>query len=203
LSKGLFIVSGPSGAGKDTLVELAIKKIGGLRVCVSHTTRRPRGDEQEGVNYFFVEEEAFQAMIRAGELAEYTNIHGNFYGTSKSELNKAASGEADLLLVIEGDGATQIKSLYPEAILIFVLPPDLETLRRRITSRGEDDPDEIERRIKNVQAELAYVERFDYLVVNGELDRAAGDLASIIRTYQLTKSRVWPPVAEKFRGASE
>ncbi|HPM76137.1 MAG TPA: guanylate kinase [bacterium] len=181
----IFVITAPSGSGKTTLCRNVIKRLqGAIRYSVSHTTRPPRGKEKDGVDYHFVSDEDFQQMIAADELAEWAAIHGHSYGTSKAEINRAYTEHVDLFLDIEGQGALQIKRLYPEAVMIFILPPNWESLRQRLTERNTDSPEEIERRLANAQRELQFTEYYDYVVVNDDMQLAIQSLEAIIRAHR-------------------
>jgi len=178
----LFVVTAPSGGGKTTLCRKVIERLGAtIRYSVSHTTRPPRGREQDGVDYHFVEDARFDEMIAQGELAEWAVIHRHRYGTSHKEINEALGAGVDLFLDIEGQGAMQIKQQFPQAVMIFVVPPDRETLQRRLQKRSTDDPAEVQRRLNNATQELTYSQHFDYVIVNDDLQQAIGDLESIVR----------------------
>ena len=171
-----------------------------LRTAVSHTTRPPRGQEQDGVQYHFVSKETFQEMITADKFAEWTQIHSNFYGTSHQEIVEAEQQNVGLILEIEGHGALQIKGKYPRAATIFILPPSIDELRARMVHRGENTPDEIERRIQNAIAEIQYVEQFDYVVINDDFETAVSQIESIISAERLRKHLVWPRISSRFKG---
>ncbi|HPQ70695.1 MAG TPA: guanylate kinase [bacterium] len=181
----IFVVTAPSGSGKTTLCRKVIERLQHtIRYSISHTTRPPRGKEKNGVDYHFVSDEEFQQMIANEELAEWAGIHRHSYGTSKAELNRAYAEHVDLFLDIEGQGALQIKQLYPEAVMIFILPPSWEVLRQRLTERKTDSPEEIERRLANAQRELQFAEHYDYVVVNDDLKLATQNLEAIIRAHR-------------------
>lgn len=194
--KGLFIISGPSGAGKSSLCREVLSKLSGIRTSVSHTTRKPRGAEQNGIHYHFVDRPTFEQMIKEDLFAEWTQIHGHYYGTSHEELQ---TSEGDLILEIEGHGALQIKGKYPEACTIFILPPSMDEFQKRLKSRNEDSDAEMERRLKNVRAEIRYVDQFDYLVINDDFYKAADDLMTIIRTGRMRRRLIWPMIEDRFR----
>jgi len=197
--RGLFIVSGPSGAGKSSLCGELIKVTKDVKLSVSHTTRAPRGNEVSGKEYYFVDKKAFKTMLDEGGLAEWTQIHGNYYGTSHKELNLIKSGDKDIILEIEGHGALQIKGQYPLAKTIFILTPDLETLRKRIMERGENEAGEIDSRMRNALAEIDYVEQFDYLVINDDFKTALSDLMTIIHANRQSRGFVWSKYSENFK----
>lgn len=198
--KTIFIITGPSGVGKSSLNTAMLRRMNGIRMSVSHTTRKPRGKEMDGVQYNFVDKQTFKDMLDEEKFAEWTQIHGNYYGTSHYELQSVQRDETDLILEIEGHGALQIKGQYPLAKTIFILPPSLAELRKRIVGRSEDAPEEIERRLKNAVAEIEYVEQFEYLIVNNEFDTALFELETIIKSDRLSRARQWPALADRFKG---
>jgi len=177
----LIIVSAPSGAGKTTLCRRVIAELGGtIRYSISHTTRPRRGQERDAVDYHFVSDARFDEMIAGGELAEWATIHRRRYGTSKAEIATASSEGIDLFLDIEGQGAAQIKRQYPEALGVFILPPSLDVLRERLLPRGTDDPAEIARRLENARREADYIDNYDYIIVNDDLDAAVRALTAVV-----------------------
>ena len=182
MNKGLpIVISAPSGCGKDTILEQLYKKNANLTQSVSATTRAMREGEIDGVSYHFTTVEAFEKMIANGEVLEYTQYCGNYYGTLKSEVERAKSLGKHLILEIEVDGATQIKRQYPEAVLVMVTPPNAAEQSRRLHSRGRDTEESIARRLKRAEAELEYLPKYDYLIVNesDKLDRATEDFLTI------------------------
>lgn len=197
--RGLFIVSGPSGAGKGSLCKELIKSMDNIKVSVSHTTRPPRGNEIDGKNYYYINTESFKKMVEEGGFAEWTQIHGNYYGTSHAELKSVDSGDEDIILEIEGHGALQIKGQYPMAKTIFVLTPSLEVLKERIKGRQEDSKEEIERRMANAFSEIDYIDQFDYLVINDILENALYDFKTIIHANRQRRVLLWPKLSEKFK----
>lgn len=195
-----LILSAPSGAGKSTLVREVRARAGGLGFSVSHTTRPPRAGEAEGVDYHFVARPAFEAMIRAGAFAEWAEVHGNLYGTSLEALRDRLEQGEDVLLDIDVQGALQIAEKVPGAVLVFVLPPSWAELRRRLTGRGLDAAEVVERRLANARGELEQALRYDYLVVNDHLDRAADELCSIVRAERCRAARRRPRVEALLAG---
>ena len=198
--KGLFIITGPSGVGKSSLTGALVNKLSDIRVAISHTTRSPRGDEKHGVHYYFIDKETFNKMIEEKKLAEWTQIHGHYYGTSHEEIQTVERDESDLFLEIEGHGALQIKGQYPMALTIFVLPPSLRDLRQRLEERGTDSQEEIDRRMKNALAEIEYIEQFEFIVINDVLKQAADQLEYIVQAHRLRRKAVWPSIADRFKG---
>ncbi len=190
----LFVVSAPSGAGKTSLLRRLVARTESLQVSVSHTTRAMRTGEREGKDYFFVDVAAFEAMVARGEFVEHARVFGNLYGTSLLTINQALAGDSDLVLEIDWQGARLIRDLYPAAITVFILPPSLEELRKRLELRGEDDPEVIDRRMQAACAEISHYPEYDYLVVNEDFDQASADLAAIVRACRLrTHLSRWAP----------
>ena len=187
----LFIVSSPSGGGKTTLIRRLLAKPPGepLRFSVSHTTRPRRDGEGDGREYHFVSAADFEKMARAGEFLEHNEVHGNFYGTAKSEvLPRLAAGE-DVILDIDVQGARDIRQAIPEAVSIFIVPSSVEELERRLRMRGLDGEDAIRKRLINAAKEIAQAEDFQYVIVNDDLDRAGLELESVVRAARLTPAR--------------
>jgi len=188
----LFIVSSPSGGGKTTLIRrLLAKPPGGeaLRFSVSHTTRPRREGEQDGREYHFVSAAEFESMARHAEFLEHNEVHGNFYGTAKSEvLPRLAAGE-DVVLDIDVQGARDIRAAYPQAISIFIVPSSAAELETRLRKRGLDGEDAIRKRLINAAKEVAQADSFQYVIVNDELERASLELESVVRASRLTPER--------------
>jgi guanylate kinase len=176
----LFVISAPSGAGKTSLCHEVIDIFPRLRHSVSYTTRLPRAGEREGVDYHFVSAETFDAMIAAGEFAEWAEVHGNRYGTSLKTLSDCRAAGCDVLLDIDCQGAAQLRERCPDGVFIFVLPPSFEELERRLRGRNTDDPEVIKRRLHNARSEMQQLVWYDYLVINDDFNRASRDLQSIM-----------------------
>ena len=176
----LIIVSGPSGAGKSVLVGHVLRRMPHVRFSVSYTTRAPRGNEQDGVEYFFIEREAFQSLIRGDELLEWAEVHGNYYGTSRRFVDEVLRQGEDVLLDIDVQGARIIRAKRPEAVGVFILPPSYRVLRERLTRRSLDAGFEIEKRLKIACKEIGQYRNYDYLIINGELDSSVAELESIV-----------------------
>jgi guanylate kinase len=181
----LFCVAAPSGAGKSSLVKALLELDARLAVSVSHTTRKPRGQEQDGREYWFVSETDFRAMIERGEFFEWAQVHGNLYGTSRHAIQARLQRGEDVVLEIDWQGALQIKRLFPHAVLIFVLPPSWEELRQRLTRRGEDGPEVIETRMMNARLEVAQARHFDFVIINSLFDTALFDLKAVVHSQRL------------------
>ena len=176
----VFVISAPSGAGKSTLCGLVRKRLPGLAYSVSLTSRAPRPGETDGRDYHFVSREDFEGRIKSGEMAEYAEIFGNYYGTSRKVLAESLERGQDILLDIDIEGAAQLKPFFPEGVFIFLLPPSREELERRLRSRGTEDETTIKRRLARAGEEMALAGKYDYQVVNEDLDRAVDEVAAII-----------------------
>jgi guanylate kinase len=174
----IYVISGPSGSGKSTLIRLVLAVLEGVGFSVSHTTRDIRDSEVEGRDYFFVSEEEFKRKVRRNQFVEWAVVHGDYYGTSRRELRKGA--RLDLLLDIDVQGARQIKKKVREAVLIFVLPPSFDVLKRRLVERGQESVTAVRRRLAAAKQEIQEYSWFDHAIVNGNLDEAVQNLASII-----------------------
>ena len=181
MNKGrLFVISGPSGTGKGTICKELIKD-DKIRLSVSMTTRNPREGEVHGVSYYFATKEEFLQKIEAGGFLEYAEVFGNYYGTPKMEVLELLDEGIDVLLEIDVQGALQIKEVYPEAVLVFILPPSMEELRIRLTGRGTETQEVVERRLGEAAKEISYVKHYDYAVINDDLEEAIDNVKSVIR----------------------
>jgi guanylate kinase len=185
----LFIVSAPSGAGKSSLVNAVLGEDPQLVLSISYTTRLPRPGEQHGREYFFVEKDAFLAMASAGEFLESAEVHGNFYATSQKQIADVRASGRDVLLEIDWQGAQQVRRLFPDAIGIFILPPSLAELERRLRGRGQDSDEVIRRRLAAAADEMGHVAEFDYVIINKDFDDARRDLAAVVRASRLVLAR--------------
>jgi guanylate kinase len=181
----LFVVAAPSGAGKSSLVKALLELDAKLMVSISHTTRAPRGQEQHGREYWFIGEPEFRQMVATGAFFEWAEVHGNLYGTSRKAIEERMAAGEDVVLEIDWQGALQIKKLFPNAVLIFILPPSYEELRQRLRRRGEDQPEVIEQRMVNAREEVAQARHFDYIVVNALFETALFDLKAIVHAQRL------------------
>ncbi len=181
----IFVVSAPSGAGKSSLVKALRSFDARVYPSVSHTTRGPRGQEKHGREYFFVSDQEFDTMVANQGFVEWANVHSRRYGTAKKTLQERVQEGADVLLEIDYQGALQVKQAFPNAVLIFVLPPSWEELRSRLETRGEDAPEIIELRLKNAAEEMAQVGKFDFVIINELFETALFDLKAIIHSQRL------------------
>jgi len=181
----LYIISAPSGAGKTSLVAALAAQVPSVRVSVSHTTRAMRPGEVEGVNYHFVSRDSFSAMQQRGEFLESAEVFGNGYGTSQEKVRQTLAQGFDVVLEIDWQGAQQVRRLMPEAHSIFILPPSRVALRERLTSRGQDSLETIERRLREARLEISHCAEYDYLVVNDVFSEALADLKAIFRSNPL------------------
>ena len=181
----LFVVAAPSGAGKSSLVKALMELDNQVQPSVSHTTRAPRGQEKHGREYFFVSSQEFDNMVLSDAFVEWAHVHGQRYGTSKKMIEDRMAQGADVVLEIDYQGAIQIKRMYANAVLIFILPPSWEELRSRLERRGEDAPDIIEMRLKNAAEELAQAKEFDFVIINEIFERALFDLKAIVHAQRL------------------
>ncbi len=184
----VYIVSAPSGSGKSTLVNELFKMVRNLDFSISYTTRRPRGSEQDGKEYFFVSREKFEAMIVADEFLEHATVFGNYYGTARRFLRDAENRSNDLLLDIDVQGASKIKEKIPEAVSIFILPPDREKLEWRLRNRGLDSEEVIRRRLDTARREIENYSKYDYILVNNLLEQSADQLRDIVLAERLLRS---------------
>jgi guanylate kinase len=191
----LYIVSAPSGAGKTSLVKALLDAHPQIRVSVSHTTRPMRPGEVDGVNYHFVSREEFLQRLEHGEFLEHAEVFGNLYGTSQRWLEQTLSEGYDLILEIDWQGAQQVRRLMPHAKSIFILPPTQEALRQRLTNRGQDSDEVIEKRMREAVSEMTHYVEYDYLVINDDFAHALIDLQAIFRANQLLQA----PQQQRFR----
>ena len=184
----IFVVSGPSGSGKSTLIRELRQKVPGLGYSISHTSRPPRGQEKNGVEYHFVSKESFQKMVENGEFVEWAEVYQDLYGTSVSSLRSQITMGLDVIMDIDVQGARNIKDHFKDAILIYVLPPSLEILEKRLRERGTDDEKAIRTRLKKAGKEIKNCVSYDYLVFNDQLDQAVEEMKSILIAERCRKS---------------
>jgi guanylate kinase len=185
----LFVVAAPSGAGKTSLTRALLAKEPAIRLSVSYTTRPPRPGEKDGVDYHFVTPERFAALNDAGEFLEHAHVHGNWYATSAIWLKAQVDAGQDVLLEIDWQGAAQVRRLVPGSVHIFILPPSLDSLRERLTLRGQDDAATIQRRLAAAREEMKHCGEFDYVIINQEFASAVDDLRAIVRASRLRGTR--------------
>jgi guanylate kinase len=185
MAGALFIVAAPSGAGKTTLVKMLLERDAGIGLSVSYTTRAPRPGEQNGREYHFVDLAAFLAMRERGEFLESAEVHGNHYGTSRVWIERQMATGQDILLEIDWQGAQQVRKVFPGCVGIFVLPPSVEELERRLHGRGQDSAETIARRTAAALDEMRHVNEFDYVIINNKLPEAVEDLLSVVRAVRL------------------
>jgi guanylate kinase len=181
----LFVVSAPSGAGKSCLVRALREFDARVSPSVSHTTRAPRGQEKHGREYYFVSDQEFDTMVSNNAFVEWANVHSRRYGTAKKALEERIQVGTDVLLEIDYQGALQVKEAFPNAVLIFILPPSWDELRARLENRGEDAPEVIELRLTNAAEEMAQVAKFDFVIINELFESALFDLKTIIHAQRL------------------
>ena len=176
----MFVITGPSGVGKGTLIRSLRERVPGLELAISATTREPRPGERDGVDYHFLGDDEFARRVDAGEFVEHADYSGRRYGTLRSELERGlASGDA-VVLEIEVQGARQVRQAIPDAVAVFIAPPDDAALRERLTARGTDSERQIERRLQTAREELAAKDEFRHVIVNDDLDRAGDELAALV-----------------------
>jgi len=188
--KGLiFVISAPSGTGKTTLCDRLLKILPDLKMSISHTTRQPRPYEKNGIDYFFIDKKNFEKMIANDEFIEWAEVYGNFYGTSKKVIFDLIKEGYDILLDIDTQGAKNIRKLYPDSVLIFILPPSLQELEKRLLLRNEDR-DIIDKRLSKASQEISQYKFYDYIVINDSIEKALNDLLCIIYAERLKIKQV-------------
>jgi guanylate kinase len=183
----LFVVVAPSGAGKTSLVDALLKRDPNIKLSMSYTTRAPRAGEVDGVDYHFVDRARFEEMIATAEFLEHANVYGNYYGTSRRWIERELAGDHDVLLEIDWQGARQVRTLFKRMTGIFILPPSLAELRRRLEGRGKDTPEAIERRMASAREEISHVLEFEYIIVNDRFDSALEDLLAVVRAMRVSR----------------
>jgi guanylate kinase len=181
----LIVVAAPSGTGKSSLVKALLELDSHLGVSVSHTTRAPRGQEQDGREYHFIDEARFRAMVAGDEFVEWAEVHGRLYGTSHTAIAERLAGGQDIVLEIDWQGALQIRRQFADAVLVFILPPSWQELLQRLQRRGEDDAAVIEERMRNAREEVAQAKHFDFVIINGLFETALFDLKTIVHSQRL------------------
>lgn len=195
----LVVVSGPSGAGKSTVLARALAEMDRLRFSISHTTRTPRPGEDDGVQYHFVSKDAFAAMKARGEFLEWAQVHGELYGTARSEYDRAREQGVDLLLDVDVQGAAQVRMQFADAVSVFILPPSYIALERRLRGRGSHEESQFRRRLAAAREELGLYDEYEYAIVNENLEDSVFDLKSVIRAARCRTTRV-KAVAQRILG---
>lgn len=185
----LIVISGFSGVGKGTVIQLVLDALPNLRFSISCTTRNPRASEEDGVNYFFLSEQEFEDKIANGEFVEYTKTFTNYYGTLKSEIDKPLSKGVDILLELNVVGAKNVKELYPDCVMIFVTPPSIEALKTRLIGRGSETLESLNRRLREIESESKDIDKYDYVVTNHVAKNCADEIVHIIQSEHLKTSR--------------
>lgn len=194
----LYIVSAPSGAGKTSLLKSLVESAADLCVSVSHTTRNPRPGEVDGEHYHFVAKEDFEHMVSEGEFIEHARVFDNYYGTSSAAVDRDLSNGSDVVLEIDWQGARQVRKRFPSSVSIFILPPSIDELRRRLSARGQDSAEVVERRMQDALAELSHFDEYEYQVINDDFNEALDDLRSVMRTQRLHLDRMRNWVEDNF-----
>jgi guanylate kinase len=179
----LFIISAPSGAGKTTLVKAVLQQFRDVLYSISYTTRKPRADEQDGIDYHFISKQDFKKGINKGRWAEWAEVYGNYYGTSAEFIEKGLSSGCDILLDIDVQGTLQILKHYPDSVTIFILPPSMNALRKRLEMRGSDSQAVIEKRLFNAKKEMTQKKMYRHIIVNDILSEAIKELSAIFKKY--------------------
>jgi guanylate kinase len=194
----LFVITAPSGAGKTSLINAVLAEDARLRLSVSYTTRPPRPMEQNGREYHFVDDASFLAMLERGEFLESAEVHGHRYGTSQKVIDGTLDGGRDLVLEIDWQGAQQVRRLHPECVRVFVLPPSLSELEKRLRARGQDSDQVIARRMAAAKDEIAHAPESDYVIINKDFENAKRDLLAIFRAERLRTERKLAQAGELF-----
>lgn len=180
----IYVVSGPSGVGKSTIIRNVMERVPDLTYSVSHTTRSPRGREANGVEYYFVGKDVFEDLIDKGAFVEWAKVYDDYYGTSVSSLQGQLGQDRDVILDIDSQGARNIKNHFSESVLVFLLPPSFEELEKRLVKRETDKKDVIKRRVQKALAEIGNCKWYDYIIFNEDLEKAVEEMVSIIKTQQ-------------------
>jgi guanylate kinase len=199
----VFVVSAASGTGKSSVLARVISALPGLRFSVSHTTRSPRSSEKNGVHYFFIQRDEFETMIESDRFLEWAEVHGQLYGTSRAEVERARADGVDLILDVDVQGAAQVRSRLPEATTVFLVPPTRAALEERLRGRGRQAENDVRRRLSAARTEIARCREYDYLVVNDRLDECVAKVQSIIRASRCRRSRMIAEVERVLRTFSE
>jgi guanylate kinase len=198
MSGNLFVFSAPSGAGKSTIIKALKERIEGLGYSISHTSRKPRGSENDGIDYHFLKKETFRSMIDAGAFVEWAQVYDDLYGTSFSSLDEQTASGLDVLLDLDTQGAKNIKKHFKNSVLIYVLPPSLDVLEKRLMARGTDDETVIKSRMKKTSNEIKQCVWYDYIIVNDDLEKAIKEAQAIILSVRFRTDQQAPIVKEMF-----
>ncbi|HHP7236595.1 MAG TPA: guanylate kinase [Desulfobacterales bacterium] len=185
----LFVISAPSGAGKSTLCRALLAHDPDLNYSISYTSRKPRGQERDGVEYHFISEDEFERGIESGRWDEWARVHGNYYGTSAADLQRQLTGGSDVLLDIDVEGARQIRKRFPESVTIFIMPPSMAALEQRLRERGTESETDIRRRLQNAKDEMHYRGLYRHVIVNDRLPQAMAELIELIDGYRRQASQ--------------
>ncbi|MFO7987809.1 MAG: guanylate kinase [Desulfatiglandaceae bacterium] len=194
----LFVISAPSGGGKSTIVGALRERINGLGYSVSHTSRVPRTNETEGVDYHFVDRNTFKKMVDEGNFVEWAEVYGNLYGTSVSSLNNQVSAGMDVILDVDTQGGANIRKRFKESILIFLVPPSLKVLEARLRARASEEETTLRTRLTQAEKEIRYCTEYDYIVINDDLEKALSEVETIILSAHLRTARQLPVVKKMF-----
>jgi guanylate kinase len=195
----LFVFAAPSGAGKTTLVHAVVTKHPELRFSISYTTRKPRRNEANGVDYLFVDEEEFLRLRDEGELLEYAEVFDHFYATSRSQVEKHLADNRNVILEIDWQGARQVRASMPECVSIFILPPSVRELERRLRDRRTDSPEVIERRLRDALSDMSHWDEFDYVIINDDLEQAVAELEAVLEGAGEASSTANPALRQRIR----
>jgi len=200
----LFVVSGPSGVGKGTLIQRVLADVRDVHLSISVTTRPPRPGDEDGVDYFFVSHERFEQMREGDELLEWANVHGDLYGTPRRQVSDELDEGVDVVLEIDFQGALQVRQKHPDCVLVFVAPPSWEALKQRLIGRHTETQDELTRRLQAAKRELANMNRYDFLVVNDSIEQASDELKAIFISERCRLARTdWQALRERILAECE
>ena len=199
----LLVISGPSGAGKGTICQSLLKERTDMAYSVSCTTRQPRKGEVDGINYFFKSREEFEEMIKNNGLLEHADVYGNYYGTPRQYVTEQLAHGKDVVLEIDPQGALQVKKSFPDGVFVFIVPPSLDELSKRIYKRGTDAIDVIKKRLSSATSELAYASKYDYIVINDEVEKAVTKVSRIVDAEHLRVGRTFYIVDEIVKNTKE
>lgn len=196
----LIVISGPSGAGKGTVCKALLKEVKDLNISISMTTRKPRVGEIDGINYYFVQEDYFKKMVEERELLEYAKVYDNYYGTPKRKVLEKLNQGKDVILEIDIQGALKVKSQFSEGVFIFIVPPSMEELENRIKKRGTETEEEVAKRFQSSYKEINYVSKYNYIVINDEIEKAVERVKSIIIAEKCRVDRLKDTVLKTIEG---